>query len=56
MARESEGGKFNKQVDALVPLGDELVHLSEVMFFAAFFGALYYMRVHSIPDLGEPGT
>jgi len=26
---------------------------SEVMFFAAFFGALYYMRVLSVPWLGE---
>jgi cytochrome c oxidase subunit 3 len=25
---------------------------SEVMFFAAFFGALFYMRVISVPDLG----
>ena len=26
---------------------------SEVMFFAAFFGALYYMRVFSVPELGD---
>ena len=25
---------------------------SEVMFFAAFFGALFYIRVLSVPDLG----
>jgi cytochrome c oxidase subunit III len=25
---------------------------SEVMFFGAFFGALYYMRIISVPDLG----
>jgi len=26
---------------------------SEVMFFAAFFGALYWARVHSVPMLGD---
>ena len=26
---------------------------SEVMFFAAFFGALFYIRVLSVPDLGD---
>jgi cytochrome c oxidase subunit 3 len=26
---------------------------SEVMFFAAFFGALFYMRILSVPDLGS---
>ncbi len=25
---------------------------SEVMFFGAFFGALYYIRTHSLPELG----
>lgn len=29
---------------------------SEVMFFAAFFGALYYMRAFAIPDLSEGPT
>ena len=26
---------------------------SEVMFFAAFFGALFYARVYSVPWLGD---
>jgi cytochrome c oxidase subunit 3 len=26
---------------------------SEVMFFAAFFGALYWARVHAVPMLGN---
>ena len=26
---------------------------SEVMFFAAFFGALYYMRVLTVPELAD---
>lgn len=29
---------------------------SEVMFFAAFFGALYYVRAYSLPWLGGEGT
>jgi cytochrome c oxidase subunit 3 len=29
---------------------------SEVMFFAAFFGALFYMRVLSVPGLGSGDT
>ena len=29
---------------------------SEVMFFAAFFGALFYIRVLSVPDLGASTT
>lgn len=53
VARESESGKFNKQVDASFRWGMSWFILSEVMFFGAFFGALYYMRAHSIPDLGD---
>ena len=49
VARESESGKFNKQVDDSFRWGMSWFIFSEVMFFAAFFGALYYMRVHSIP-------
>ena len=33
-------------------MGNELVIFSEVMFFAAFFGALLYARVLSVPWLG----
>ncbi len=29
---------------------------SEVMFFAAFFGALFYVRAISVPDLGGLGS
>ena len=29
---------------------------SEVMFFAAFFGALFYARMLSVPWLGGSGT
>ncbi|MBI2313166.1 MAG: cytochrome c oxidase subunit 3 [Betaproteobacteria bacterium] len=51
--RESESGKFNKQVDVSFRWGMSWFIFSEVMFFAAFFGALFYMRVLSVPWLGE---
>jgi len=36
--------------------GDELVHFSEVMFFASFFGALFYTRVITAPLLATSIT
>jgi cytochrome c oxidase subunit III len=53
VARESEGGKYSAQVGNSFRWGMSFFIFSEVMFFAAFFGALYYMRVHSIPDLTD---
>jgi cytochrome c oxidase subunit 3 len=53
VARESESGKFNKQVDRSFRWGMSWFIFSEVMFFAAFFGALFYMRVYSIPWLSD---
>ena len=53
VARESEGGKYNKQVDSGFRWGMSWFIFSEVMFFAAFFGALFYMRVLSVPWLGD---
>lgn len=52
VAHESEGGKYNKQVDISFRWSMSWFIFSEVMFFAAFFGALFYMRVISVPDLG----
>jgi cytochrome c oxidase subunit 3 len=54
--RESEGGSFNKQVDVSFRWGMSWFIFSEVMFFAAFFGALFYMRVLSVPWLGSGDT
>ena len=51
--RESEGGLYNKRVDMSFRWGMSWFIFSEVMFFGAFFGALYYMRVLSVPWLGE---
>jgi cytochrome c oxidase subunit 3 len=53
VAHESEGGMYNKQVDAGFRWGMSWFIFSEVMFFGAFFGALFYMRVISVPDLGS---
>ena len=44
---ESENGIFNHQVDISFRWGMMWFIFSEVMFFAAFFGALYYTRVLS---------
>ena len=49
--RESEGGLHNDQVDLSFRWGMSWFIFSEVMFFAAFFGALFYTRVLSVPDL-----
>jgi cytochrome c oxidase subunit 3 len=53
VARESEGGVYNKQVDKSFRWGMSWFIFSEVMFFAVFFGALFYLRVHSILDLSS---
>src|SRR5215813_1416578 len=53
VAHESETGKYNKQVDVSFRWGMSWFIFSEVMFFAAFFGALFYMRVLSVPWLGD---
>jgi cytochrome c oxidase subunit 3 len=53
VVRESESGKYNKQVDVSFRWAMGWFIFSEVMFFAVFFGALYYMRVLSVPWLGE---
>jgi cytochrome c oxidase subunit 3 len=54
--RESEGGSYNDQVDASFRWGMGWFIFSEVLFFAAFFGALFYIRVLSVPWLGGEGA
>ena len=53
--RESEGGQYNGQVDVSFRWGMAWFIFSEVMFFAAFFGALFYARQLSVPWLGGEG-
>ena len=54
--RESEAGMYNAQVDTSFRMGMFWFIASEVMFFAAFFGALFYARMFSVPWLGGEGT
>ena len=54
--RESESGKYNAQVDISYRWSMSWFIFSEVMFFAAFFGALFYMRALSVPWLTEGPT
>ena len=52
VAAESERGVYRAQEDASFRWGMGWFIFSEVMFFAAFFGALFYARALSVPDLG----
>ncbi len=51
--RESEGGKYGRWEDVSFRRGMSFFIFSEVMFFAAFFGALFWARVYSVPDLSS---
>ncbi|MGH8725469.1 MAG: cytochrome c oxidase subunit 3 [Burkholderiales bacterium] len=51
--RESEGGKYGRWEDVSFRWGMSFFIFSEVMFFAAFFGALFWARVISVPDLAS---
>ena len=53
---ESENRLFNDAVDRSFRMGMMWFIFSEVMFFAAFFGALWYAREYSIPWLGGEGV
>lgn len=50
---ESENGVYDAQVDRSFRWSMGWFIFSEIMFFAAFFGALFYVRQFSIPWLGE---
>ena len=54
--KESEAGDYNDQVDISFRWGMGWFIFSEVLFFAAFFGALFYIRVLSVPWLGGEGA
>lgn len=53
--RESVKGYYNKQVDVSFRMGMVWFIFSEVMFFAAFFFALFYTRYLVAPWLGGDG-
>ncbi len=50
---ESEGEQYNAQVDMSFRMGMAWFIFSEVMFFAAFFGALFYVRHFSVPWISQ---
>ena len=51
--RESEGGSYGTNVDVSFRWSMGWFIFSEVMFFAGFFGALFYVRVIALPDLSS---
>ena len=53
---ESVSGYYNKQVDTSFRMGMVWFIFSEIMFFAAFFGALFYARTLALPWLGGEGS
>ncbi|WP_339801071.1 cytochrome c oxidase subunit 3 [uncultured Marinobacter sp.] len=53
--RESREGLYSAQMDRSFRWGMSWFIFSEVMFFAAFFGALFYARTFAIPWLGGEG-
>jgi cytochrome c oxidase subunit 3 len=50
--RESESGQYGHKVDLSFRWSMSWFIFSEVMFFGAFFSALWWMRAHSVPALG----
>ncbi|OCQ19631.1 MFS transporter [Pseudoalteromonas luteoviolacea] len=49
---ESMSGLYSEQMDRSFRQGMGWFIFSEVMFFAAFFGALFYVRMFAVPWLG----
>ncbi|MGH8435900.1 MAG: cytochrome c oxidase subunit 3 [Pseudomonas sp.] len=54
--KESRSGLYSSQMDRSFRWGMSWFIFSEVMFFAAFFGALFYVRVLAGPWLGGDGA
>jgi cytochrome c oxidase subunit 3 len=50
---ESEAGQYSERIDSSFRWSMSWFIFSEVMFFAAFFGALFYARVISMPWLAD---
>jgi cytochrome c oxidase subunit 3 len=55
VVRESLQGMVSPQLDRSYRMGMAWFIVSEIMFFAAFFGALFYARVISVPWLAGAG-
>ena len=50
---ESEGGQYGRKIDLSFRWSMSWFIFSEVMFFGAFFSALWWGRAHSVPALGS---
>lgn len=50
---ESEGGLYSRRIDLSYRWSMSWFIFSEVMFFGAFFTALWWARAHSVPALGS---
>jgi cytochrome c oxidase subunit 3 len=50
---ESESGQYGRKVELSFRWSMSWFIFSEVMFFGAFFSALWWARVHSVPALGN---
>ncbi len=55
VVRESRHGLYDSQMDRSFRWGMGWFIFSEVMFFAAFFGTLFYVRTFAVPWLGGEG-
>ena len=53
--RESESGLYSARIDVSFRWSMSFFIFSEVMFFAGFFGALFYARSISMPWLADLG-
>jgi cytochrome c oxidase subunit 3 len=51
--KESEGGLYGHKIDLSFRWSMSWFIFSEVMFFGAFFTALWWARTHSVPALGN---
>jgi len=50
---ESESGLYGDKIDVSFRWSMSWFIFSEVMFFGAFFGALFWTRLHALPNLGS---
>ena len=51
--RESESGRYGHKIDLSFRWSMSWFIFSEVMFFGAFFTALWWARTHALPNLGS---
>ncbi len=50
---ESQTGQYGRRIDFSFRWSMSWFIFSEVMFFGAFFSALWWVRAHSVPELGN---